>query len=116
MGLHLLREGATGTLGRWRQAFGRILLRSAPVLMKTLAVVGTAAMFLVGGGILAHGLPFVHHLLEGSSAAARGIPALGGTLAALAPILVNLLTGIVAGGLVLAVVNGVKWLVVRVRR
>ncbi len=41
------------------------MLRAAPVLMKVLSVAGTAAMFLVGGGILVHGLPFLHHLLEG---------------------------------------------------
>ena len=116
MGLHLLRQEAVGALGRWRQTLGKVLLRAAPVLMKTLAVVGTAAMFLVGGGILAHGLPFMHHLLEASVAAARPIPAVGGALATLAPTLVNLLTGIVAGGLVLVVVAGVKRLMAALKR
>ena len=104
MGLHLLEKEGCGALLRVRQVVGRLLLRAAPVLMKTLAVVGTAAMFLVGGGILVHGLSFLHHLLEGGVAVAHGIPVVGTVLAALAPTLVNLLAGIVAGGLVLGVV------------
>ena len=104
MGLHLLEKEGCGALLRVRQAFGRLLLRAAPLLMKTLAVVGTAAMFLVGGGILVHGLPFLHHLLEGSVAAAHALPAAGSVLAALAPTLINLLAGIFAGALVLGVV------------
>ena len=59
-GLYLSRQS-----GRGLQALGRGLLRTAPILMKVLSVAGTAAMFLVGGGILVHGLPFLHHLLEG---------------------------------------------------
>ncbi len=52
------RDGAA-----W-QALGRGLVAAAPGLMKLLSVAGTVAMFLVGGGILVHGLPPVHHLLE----------------------------------------------------
>jgi predicted DNA repair protein MutK len=104
MGLHLLNMEERGVLGRGRRALGRLLLRAAPSLMKTLAVVGTAAMFLVGGGILVHGLPFVYPLLEGAKAAAHAVPGVGGLLAVLAPALINLLAGIVAGALVLGVV------------
>ncbi|OYQ40714.1 hypothetical protein CHU94_06095 [Rhodoferax sp. TH121] len=80
-GLYLSRQSGSGT-----QALGRGLLRAAPILMKVLSVAGTAAMFLVGGGILVHGLPFLHHLLE-------GLP-LG--------FVWDGLVGVVAGGLVLA--------------
>jgi predicted DNA repair protein MutK len=104
VGLHLLDKEGCGALLRVRQATGRLLLRSAPVLMKTLAVVGTAAMFLVGGGILAHGLPFAHHLLEGVETAAQAVPGIGGLLAVLAPLVINVLVGIGAGALVLGVV------------
>jgi len=48
---------------RFRRAFGRGILRGAPWLMKFLSFAGTAAMFLVGGGILVHGIPALHHLL-----------------------------------------------------
>jgi predicted DNA repair protein MutK len=47
-----------------RRTLGRLLLAAAPRIMKTLSVVGTIAMFLVGGGIVAHAVPPVEHLLE----------------------------------------------------
>ena len=76
------------------QSLGRGLLALAPWLMKTLSVVGTAAMFMVGGGILSHGLPPVetalHHAAEW---AAQDV----GLLSALLPTLFNALLGIVAG-------------------
>ncbi len=61
LGLYLYQqEGAAG----WVRLLGRGLLRFAPLLMKLLAIVGTLAMFLVGGGILSHTVPPVHHLIE----------------------------------------------------
>jgi predicted DNA repair protein MutK len=60
-GLHL-----RGKANPAAQALGAALLWLAPWLMKALSVAGTAAMFLVGGGILVHGLPALHHLVEGT--------------------------------------------------
>jgi uncharacterized protein len=94
-GLYLSRAGSA-----LRRSFGRALLASAPYLMKTLSVVGTAAMFMVGGGILVHGFPFLHHLAAGWAAAAGGGFA-GGVLETA----FNAVVGIVAGALVLAVVT-----------
>jgi hypothetical protein len=76
------------------QALGRILLAAAPKLMKLLAVVGTAAMFLVGGGILTHGLPAVHHAFEHWSAAA-------GMAAPVAGLALDLVFGVVCGAVAL---------------
>jgi predicted DNA repair protein MutK len=70
--------------------------------MKALSIVGTAAMFLVGGGILVHGVPPLHHLLEGLSAS------LGGIAGWLAEALANGAVGIVAGAIVLAAVLAVR--------
>ena len=92
LGLYLTRRPSAKPEGGFTQALGRGLLRAAPVLMKVLSVAGTAAMFLVGGGILVHGLPFLHHLLE-------GLP-LG--------FVWDGLVGIVAGALVLAGVTLVQ--------
>src|SRR5512139_2242938 len=61
-GLYLVKIGAANLWGAWWRTFGKGLLRLAPYLMKTLSIVGTAAMFLVGGGILTHGLPGAHSL------------------------------------------------------
>ncbi|MEW6676288.1 MAG: DUF808 domain-containing protein [Pseudomonadota bacterium] len=95
-GLHLVnRSGGQGVLG----LLGRGLLGGAPYLMKTLAVVGTAAMFLVGGGILLHGLPGAHGLLH-------TLESLSGVWSVLVPLLVNGLAGVVAGALVLLGAKG----------
>src|SRR5690606_25385595 len=54
------------------KSFGCVLLLTAPKLMKFLSIAGTAAMFLVGGGILVHGWPAWHHLIDGSVGALGG--------------------------------------------
>ena len=80
---------------------GRGIVLTAPWLMKTLAVVGTAAMFLVGGGILAHGVPVLHHTIESAGAQAATWP-LGGLWQVLATHGLNAALGILAGAIVLA--------------
>ena len=86
------------------------LVRVSPWLMKALSVVGTAAMFLVGGGILTHGIPVLHHAIE---RVARG---LGGVLQAVAPSLLDGLFGIVAGAVALGAVGVARWGLAAVRR
>lgn len=97
MGLFLLRK-ERGTLLGFQHAFGKGLLLTAPQLMKLLALLGTVAMFLVGGGILAHGLPFMHELTP-------KVEATGALVAGLANMATNILLGVLAGALVLVVVS-----------
>jgi hypothetical protein len=98
-GLYLSRRtGPTVWLGA-QQRLGRALLGAAPWLMKTLAVVGTAAMFLVGGGILVHGLGPLHHAVQGLLAQSSG-GGLGYVVQAVLPVALDALTGVVAGALV----------------
>jgi predicted DNA repair protein MutK len=78
---------------------GRGILRAAPWLMKGLSIAGTAAMFLVGGGIVVHGIPALHHLVQGWMVAA------GGALGTLVEMLGNAGIGIAAGAAVLVVVT-----------
>jgi len=99
-GLYLGRQAGDG-FARMQRSLGRGILRVAPYLMKTLSIGGTAAMFLVGGGILIHGLPGTHDVVHAIAQFMGAVPAIGGMLAALAPLLTNVLAGIVAGGLVL---------------
>ena len=87
-GLHLSRSSSDVV-----QKLGYGILGFAPWLMRTLSVVGTAAMFMVGGGIIVHGIPLLHHAVEAVT------HSLGGIGGALAPTLIGALTGIVAGGL-----------------
>ena len=94
----------TRRAGAFAQATGRAILAGAPILMKTLAIVGTAAMFLVGGGILEHGIPPLHHAAEALAAAAGNVAGIGPVLKVLTPLLVDGLVGIAAGAIVLGVV------------
>ena len=86
------------------RAVGAGILRAAPWLMKGLSVAGTAAMFLVGGGILVHGVPTLHHAVDAVGAMAGAWPA-GGLWAVLVPNGLNAVVGVVAGAVVLAVVT-----------
>jgi uncharacterized protein len=95
-GLHLLQR-KTHTA----RALGHVLLWFAPRLMKTLSVVGTAAMFLVGGGILVHGWPWLHHAVD-----ALAVPL--GTFKVVGTSLLDALAGMVAGAVVLGVWTGVQ--------
>ena len=104
-GLRLSRRTGQGTWSALQRNLGAALLGVAPWLMKTLSVVGTAAMFLVGGGILVHGLPWVHQLIHGAAHEVELIPAIGAILAGLTPALLNGLFGVLAGALVLALVT-----------
>jgi len=94
--------------GQAARSIGGAILRAAPYMMKSLSVIGTAAMFMVGGGILTHGVPVVHHWIETVSQSTGG-------LAWLMPTLLNAVTGIIAGAVVLAVVSVVGNLWKRVR-
>lgn len=95
-GLHLVQKGgASASLGRGILAF-------APWLMKTLSVVGTAAMFMVGGGILTHGIPPIHHWVE---EIAKGM---GGFMGGVFSTGFDAVFGILAGAVVLAVVMGAQ--------
>ena len=99
LGLYLTRKTGESAWRNLQRSIGRGLLVAAPWLMKTLAVVGTAAMFLVGGGILVHGLGPVHHAVEGLVAQ---LASAGGWVQGLVPLLADALVGVVAGALVLA--------------
>ena len=94
IGLHLLQKSDGSAL---RRAVGQGLLVTAPRLMHLLALVGTIAMFMVGGGILVHGWPFAHHLIEGAAGALATLPTVGTVLAAITPTLLNAVAGVVAG-------------------
>lgn len=93
-GLALSRRPATAGLGR-------SILIAAPCLMKALSVAGTAAMFLVGGGILTHGLPGAHELIR------HAVEALGvsGGLQSLVELLADALTGVLAGALIVGALS-----------
>ena len=89
LGIHLSRRG--GVPGR----FGEWLIDASPMLMKGLGIVGTIAMFLVGGGIFSHSIPPIERLFEDWAA-------LTGPLKAVTPLLLNGLLGVAIGAVIVA--------------
>jgi predicted DNA repair protein MutK len=89
-GLYLANLPGTGAWPRLRRWVGGRIVNAAPPLMKLLAVAGTLAMFLVGGGILVHGIPPLHHWVE-----QQAVPAA----------LLNCVAGVATGAVALAVVS-----------
>jgi predicted DNA repair protein MutK len=85
--------------------FGRGLLAAAPMLMKALSVLGTIAMFMVGGGILMHGVPALHHLVDSAAAAAGSVAGVGAVLKAVTPTVIDAVAGVLAGAAALVVVT-----------
>ncbi|OFA03113.1 DUF808 domain-containing protein [Duganella phyllosphaerae] len=99
-GLYLSKLGNAVARG-----FGRFLLAAAPVLMKFLSVVGTAAMFMVGGGILVHGIPGSHDVVHHAQEVMADVPAVGPVLSFITESVIGAVTGLVAGALALVVVT-----------
>ena len=96
IGFYLIKREAV-----FKQLIGRALVTAAPKLMKLLAIVGTAAMFMVGGGIVTHGIAPAHHAIEQLTAATEPV---GWLIASL----LNGAAGVMVGALVLAVVAAIS--------
>lgn len=101
-GLYLSQKTGDSGAAHLRRSLGRGIVLTAPWLMKALSVAGTAAMFLVGGGILTHGVPALHHAIEALATRA------GSVLGSVTPLLADALVGMVAGALVLGAVTLVQ--------
>ena len=97
MGYWLVEK--TSSLAQWT---GKALLAIAPRLMKVLSIVGTLAMFLVGGGIVVHGIAPLHHTIENLAHGQNGV------IASLLPTGANLVLGFIIGAIVLAGVKAIS--------
>jgi predicted DNA repair protein MutK len=104
-GLYLSQRRGGNSWPSLQRSLGRGILRTAPWLMKGLSVFGTAAMFLVGGGILMHGIEALEHPVEVLTDAAAEINV---ALGAVTPLLLNAVTGLVAGAVALLAVTMAK--------
>ncbi|NVI80761.1 MULTISPECIES: DUF808 domain-containing protein [Janthinobacterium] len=114
-GFYLAARKGAGALMDGVRGFGRMLVSAAPKLMKFLSVVGTLAMFMVGGGILTHGWPWASGMLHHAEEAVAGVAGIGPVLAAVTPSLINAVAGLIAGGLVLAGVTAVSALLRQIK-
>lgn len=99
-GLYLSRKSGGGLWRKMQRGIGEWILKAAPYLMKGLSIAGTAAMFMVGGGILLHGTPGAHDLIHHLAQGVGAIPYLG-TLEWAVPMLLDALAGVLAGALIL---------------
>ena len=104
-GAHLVDQAGSGAWQRAQRSFGRAILSAAPYLMKGLSIAGTAAMFLVGGGILVHGVHALQPWIDRLVTAAGEVALVGTVLGALAPLVVNAVAGVAAGAALLAIVS-----------
>ncbi|MDO5768605.1 MAG: DUF808 domain-containing protein [Psychrobacter sp.] len=93
LGLYLTKKDSS-----IQQSLGQFLLSAAPKLMKFLSIAGTIAMFLVGGGILVHGIDLLHH-------GVADLAHLTGMFEGLTTMLINALVGLVVGVAIVAIVT-----------
>ena len=100
LGLKLHTQAGSGGGDKLQRQLGAGILRAAPLLMKSLSILGTAAMFTVGGSIIAHGVPPVAHVLENIHA---GVAERSGLLASIVGMLLDAVVGIVSGGMAVLV-------------
>lgn len=91
-----------------QKRLGLAILWAAPLLMKFLSIAGTAAMFLVGGGIITHGIPWLHHTIEHATHTLKESGAVGALLAPVSGPVLNGLCGLVAGTIVLVLWMGIQ--------
>ncbi|MEZ0259621.1 MAG: DUF808 domain-containing protein [Alphaproteobacteria bacterium] len=96
IGLHLQKKEGDGFGAKCQRTLGKCLVKGVPPFMKCLSVVGTAAMFAVGGGIILHGIPMLGHAVAGLAHAATSIPVVAGLIESGIAIAAGVATGFAA--------------------
>ncbi|PKO51352.1 MAG: DUF808 domain-containing protein [Betaproteobacteria bacterium HGW-Betaproteobacteria-20] len=99
VGLHLMLKKGKSFYKQLLRKIGATLLNFAPVLMRSLTVIGTAAMFMVGGSIIGHGIPAIHHFSEHIAEFSVRLPAVGDILAIISPLLLDGVLGLLVGAI-----------------
>lgn len=105
LGLYLTKKKGDEASVNLQRKLGSLILKAAPLLMKGLSVVGTAAMFMVGGGILTHGIPGAHDVIHHIAHMTSVVPVIGKIFEAITPTVLDALAGIVAGAISLVLVT-----------
>jgi len=103
-GLYLTRAEGNGAWGGFLRWMGLRLVNFAPMLMKALTFIGTLAMFMVGGGILVHGISVFHHGVESATAVVGSWVSIGSVLQPATPLFLSTLLGVLAGAIIVAAV------------
>ena len=101
LGLYLMLEKGKSFYKQIQRKLGKYLLVFAPMLMRTLSVVGTLAMFMVGGSIIGHGIPAIHHWSDSMTELLLSV-------AFIASIVIDALVGLIVGAVCLGLVTVMK--------
>lgn len=107
-GLYLSQRQGGSAIAHLNRKLGFGLLSTAPLLMKSLSIIGTAAMFMVGGGILTHGLHALGEQIEHAEQAVGAINVIGPVLAWFTPSVLNGLFGVLAGAIAVFLITGLQ--------
>lgn len=97
LGLYLMLKKGKSFYKQLLRKIGEKLLAAAPYLMRFLTILGTAAMFVVGGSIIGHGIPDIHHFVEFQAENLHSLPLIGNLLAITFPLLIDALVGLTVG-------------------
>ncbi|TYK66298.1 DUF808 domain-containing protein [Colwellia echini] len=106
-GLLLIKDKSVNILGKAKRALGYAMIAFAPKLMKFLAIAGTIAMWLVGGSLITHGVPSLHHVIESATQMAGNIPFFNSFWLAITPMFIDLVIGFILGALLVFISLGV---------
>jgi predicted DNA repair protein MutK len=98
-GLHLMLKKGASFYRQLQRKIGEKLLAATPYLMRFLSIAGTAAMFMVGGSIIGHGVPALHHVSEQFTESLHHLPIVGGALAVISPLIVDAVIGLIVGAI-----------------
>lgn len=107
-GLYLSQRQGQSVITQLNRKLGFGLLSAAPLLMKSLTIIGTAAMFMVGGGILTHGLHIVSEQIQHAEQAVEAVSVVGPAFALLTPSILNGLFGVLAGAVAVILMTGIQ--------
>lgn len=107
-GLYLSQRQGQSVITQLNRKLGFGLLSAAPLLMKSLTIIGTAAMFMVGGGILTHGLHVVSEQIQHAEQAVEAVSVVGPAFALLTPSILNGLFGVLAGAVAVILMTGIQ--------
>jgi predicted DNA repair protein MutK len=102
-GLALVKDKSSSLWGKLKRVLGQFMISFAPKLMKFLAIAGTAAMWLVGGSLITHGVHAIHSFIIMATEFTAKAPVIGTLLASATPLLIDLIVGFVLGALIVSI-------------
>jgi len=98
-GLALIKDKSATLSGKFKRSLGQFMINFAPKLMKFLAIAGTIAMWLVGGSLITHGIHALQPVIINTTEFISHTPVAGNLLAALSPLMIDLIIGFILGAL-----------------